>query len=215
MRPVIAFDMDGVLVDSQALILESLDVALAAIGQGPIDPEDRGRIVGPPLRSMLELVLGESATEAEFAACTDAYRQHNDAHGPTRTPIFPGITEVLTELQNAATLIVVTSKRETSARSVISGAGLSPFFTAVYGSLSDSTVESKSQTLGRAMADFPGTAMLIGDRHHDVSAAIGAGVHPVAVLWGYGSRAELEDAGALHFADRPDELVSVVSSLLG
>lgn len=215
MRPVIAFDMDGVLVDSQALILESLDVALAAIGRGPVGPEDRSRVVGPPLRLMLELMLGESATEAEYAACTSAYRQYNDAHGPTRTPIFPGVTEVLAELQKAASLIVVTSKREESANSVISGTGLSVSFDAVYGSLSDSTVESKSQTLRRAMTDFPRTAVLIGDRHHDVSAAVGAGIHPVAVLWGYGSRPELEDAGALHFAERPDELVSIVSSLLG
>ena len=205
-----AFDMDGVLVDSQSMILESLDHALSVISRGPVAGSLRQQVVGPPLRTMLEMVLGDSAGPDEYDACVTAYRDHNDRFGPARTPVFEGMPEVLNELRRQADLVVVTSKREPSAEAVLRGTGLRPSFDAVFGSLSDTSPESKSATLARALHDYPRTRVLIGDREHDAAAALAHQLCPIGVRWGYAGEGELEAAGVSDIAMSPSELVGLV-----
>ena len=209
-RDVVAFDMDGVLVDSQALILESLDHALSVIGRGPVTESWRREVVGPPLRRMLEMVLGDSADPDEYDACVTAYREHNDLFGPVRTPVFPGMTEVLFELGRHVELIVVTSKREPSAEAILSGTGLRSSFNAVFGSLSDASPETKSVTLARALQQFPRARVLIGDREHDAVAAFEHCLCPIGVRWGYARQGELENAGVAHIAANSADLLELV-----
>ncbi len=47
---------------------------------------------------------------------------------------------------------------------------------------------------------------MIGDRHHDITGAKENGLRTVGVLWGYGSRQELEDAGADALCEAPKVL---------
>ena len=54
---------------------------------------------------------------------------------------------------------------------------------------------------------------MVGDRHHDIDAARANRVRAVGVLWGYGSRTELEAAGAQAFAATPAELPGAVAGL--
>ena len=48
---------------------------------------------------------------------------------------------------------------------------------------------------------------MIGDRHYDIRAAKAFGFGSVGVLWGYGSREELEEAGADYIAERPEDIL--------
>ena len=54
------------------------------------------------------------------------------------------------------------------------------------------------------------SAVMVGDRKHDISGAQDAGIDSVGITWGYGSRAELEDAGATWIVDTPGELCSLI-----
>jgi len=56
------------------------------------------------------------------------------------------------------------------------------------------------------------TAVMIGDRKHDILGARELGIYSIGVTWGYGSRRELEDAGAAYIADAPDELQRLLTS---
>ena len=60
----------------------------------------------------------------------------------------------------------------------------------------------------------PGEVVMIGDRKHDVQGARDAGVRrSVGVLYGYGSRPELEQAGAWRIAATVDELAALLRCL--
>jgi len=63
--------------------------------------------------------------------------------------------------------------------------------------------------IAAAMADFGANAaetVMIGDRHFDIEGAVANGVRGIGVLWGFGSRTELEQAGAAAVAATPEEL---------
>jgi phosphoglycolate phosphatase len=82
-------------------------------------------------------------------------------------------------------------------------------FVAVYGS--EMSVESSDKvSLVRhllATERWDASGYVVGDRRHDVEGAHANGLGAVGVLWGYGTRAELEAAGA-------DALVASMPELL-
>jgi len=205
--------MDGVLIDSQAVILESLDHALMAHGRSPVPDHLRFEIVGPPLRAMLLKILGDDAPVDLLESCAAEYRAFNDTEGPRRTPVFDGIELALQQLEGLAELIVVTSKRELSAGLVLDGTGLRRYFTGVFGSPNDGAVVEKSETLLRAMTEFDAVTVLIGDRHHDVNAAHACGIESIGVNWGYATGDELVDANAGMVIDHPHELLDALTVL--
>ena len=213
MPATIAFDMDGVLIDSQAVILESLDHALMAHGQSPVPEHLRFEIVGPPLRAMLLKILGDDAPVDLLESCAAEYRVFNDTEGPRRTPVFDGVELALQQLDGLAELIVVTSKRELSAELVLDGTGLRRYFNEVFGSPNDGAVVEKSETLRRSMAKYDAVTVLIGDRHHDVKAARDCGIKSIGVNWGYATGDELVDANAEVIIDHPHELLNALTVL--
>jgi phosphoglycolate phosphatase len=54
---------------------------------------------------------------------------------------------------------------------------------------------------------------MVGDRHHDVEGAQANGIPCIGVAWGIGSRAELENAGAVTIAERPGDLPRILKEL--
>ena len=54
------------------------------------------------------------------------------------------------------------------------------------------------------------SAVMIGDRSHDMIGAAKAGLHSLGVLYGYGDRAELEGAGAEMIAETPEEVCGLI-----
>jgi phosphoglycolate phosphatase len=55
---------------------------------------------------------------------------------------------------------------------------------------------------------------MVGDRRYDVSGAHSVGMRSLGVLWGYGTRDELEAAGADQLVDSPADLASTVLSMV-
>lgn len=63
--------------------------------------------------------------------------------------------------------------------------------------------------IARECLDVPQT-VVVGDRLHDMRAALANGLSAVGVLWGYGSQDELRDAGAHVFCETPAQIASVL-----
>ena len=56
----------------------------------------------------------------------------------------------------------------------------------------------------------PSSILMIGDRAQDIAGAKANGLPSAGVLWGYGSREELQSAGADHLLSVPSELLSLL-----
>ena len=104
--------------------------------------------------------------------------------------------ERLADLRAAGVrLAVVTSKAEPTARRIVEHFGLARFFRTLYGSELDGTRTNKVELIAHLLERegfAPSDAYMVGDRKHDVIGARANGVNPIAVLWGYGTREELE-----------------------
>ena len=105
--------------------------------------------------------------------------------------------------------MVVTSKPQEMADKVIEHVGVAPYFDAIVGPgremLSPSKKDLILKALGIAGSDGK-DAVMVGDRLFDIEGACGAGIDSIGVLYGYGSREELEKAGATYIVDTPKQI---------
>lgn len=206
------FDLDGTLVDSRPAILRSVCHVLADLGHAPPPLPELHWFVGPPLEHGFRRLLAAYGDDRVDEAVA-AYRRHYAAHGLFDGPPFAGIPALLEALAaEGLRLFVATSKREDFALRAVETFGLARHFAAVHGA-AHGRPEEKAALIARLVARHglaPESAVMIGDREHDVIGARANGVRSIGVLYGYGSREELEAAGADALAGDPGELLRLL-----
>ncbi len=143
-----------------------------------------------------------------------AYRAFYFREGLHQATVYDGVVEVLSALGARFPLGTATAKRTDTAVATLEAHGLDAFFAVVNGLGRDHL--DKATTLTRTLELLgdvaPADAVMIGDRRSDVTAGQAVGTRTIGVLWGYGSRAELESAGADVLLDHPRQLVDLLLS---
>ena len=209
----ILFDLDGTLADPRKGIISSLKFAIAQSGRDLPSDEELEATIGPPIHQAMASLLGTS-DDSLIAAGVAAYRDEYSRVGVSGNLVYPGIVEVLHSLRlSGYSLYVATSKAQHFAEMIIATHGLSEFFQGIYGSELDGTRSDKSELIGYLLQReslSPSSCAMIGDRKHDIIGAKANGVPAIGVLWGFGSRAELEDCGTDRIIDCPAQLLTAV-----
>ena len=141
-------------------------------------------------------------------SCVDTYRARYRAQAAALTPVMDGIRELLATLAGRMPLVVATSKPQALAEPLLDALHLRESFAAVVGPSLEAEHEPKTVTVGRALERVSGArdVVMVGDRRYDIEAAQARGLRSVGVLWGIGTRAELEAAGADELVADTDEL---------
>jgi pyrophosphatase PpaX len=215
---MVLFDLDGTLVDTTELILESF--AWTFDHHLPGRCPSRDTLVHTFGRS-LPAVLRELAAEHDVddpdrlaSRMLGTYRDFQLEQHDTLIKPFPGVSEMLRELRaRGCRLGLVTSKREGFARRGLSLFGLEPLFEiAVF---HDDTSRHKPEPEPLLLAAergglAPSDVVYVGDSIHDVAAGRAAGMRTVSVLWGPFERAALERAGPDAMVERPEDLVDLL-----
>lgn len=211
------FDLDGTLTDSQEGITRCVAYALETVcGIRVADRSTLTAYIGPPL---VDGFMANHGLDRETAVrCTAAYRERYRDTGLFENAVYPGIPEALTALRDTGyELAVATSKPEVFTDRILAHFDLTDYFTVVSGASMDGTVSTKAQvvaqTLRRLGDPAPETVLMIGDRSHDVLGAAACGVRTLGVLYGFGSRAELTEAGAWAVCPTPADLPDAVAAL--
>jgi len=202
----ILFDLDGTLTDPREGITRSIAYALERMGLAPPPLDALTFAIGPPLRRSLAQLIGD-ASPPEVERAIALYRERFADIGLYENALYDGIGETLSALAaSGATLYVATSKPRVYAERIVRHFGLDAHFEAVHGCELDGTREDKRDLLAHLLPHHgvaAGEAVMIGDRGADMAAARHHGVRAVGALWGYGSREELESAGAHAVCERP------------
>ncbi len=209
------FDLDGTLTDSRPGILTSMRHALTALGlQVPAD-EALSRLIGPPTRDAFRELLASSDPELNERTIA-IYRQRYATLGLFESSVYPGIAQGLQALREADfRLLVVTSKPEVYAYTIIDHFELRQYFGHVYGSELSGERSNKGELIAHVLASegiAQSEAWMIGDRLHDILGAKRNGLRSTGVLWGYGSREELSEAGADRLCQTMPDLVRAFTS---
>jgi len=208
----ILFDLDGTLTDSYEGITRSICHALTTLGKNPPPQNSLAWCVGPPLRNSLGILL-ESEDQQLVAEALAAYRERFRTVGIFENRMYRGVPAMLDALQEQRhTLYVATSKPAVFANRIVDYFGLRGYFEHVYGSGLDGALGDKKSLISHILTCEeidPDETIMVGDREYDMAGARENGIRGVGVLWGYGSREELEASGAWACLCSPGSLISV------
>jgi phosphoglycolate phosphatase len=210
---VILFDLDGTLTDPGEGITNSVAYGLAHFGIAVEDKTTLYSFIGPPLMDSFQQFYG--MTEAQAREAIEQYRVYFRAKGMLENLVYPGMAQLLEQLQQAGkTLLVATSKPEVFAVEILQHFGLDGYFTCIAGATLDGSRSTKIDVISHALAQCPGAdlsqAVMVGDRKFDILGAQHFGLDSIGVLFGYGSREELTQAGATHLAETVDDLAELL-----
>ena len=214
----IIFDLDGTLIKSEEGLFDSITYALEKSGVDPGDRKDMKRMIGPVLWESFQKFYNMSAEEADRANTyfVEAYEKE----GIYNASVYEGVENMLETLQNAGRiLLVVTAKPRDMAETVLNHTGIDQYFQAVIGPARGNKKTDKGSLLKEALSFLAKTgtdhfqkeqAVMVGDRMFDIQGAVETGIQSIGVLYGYGDRQELINAGATYLAETPADVVKLV-----
>jgi phosphoglycolate phosphatase len=212
----VLLDLDGTLIDSQPGILASCVAALRALGHEPDEDFDVRHVIGPPLEDVMQIVL-QSYGDDRVGEAVAAYRQHYGERGFLGSEPYPGIGLALEAMkQSGLQIYLATSKRATFASRILDHLKFTTYFDGIYGSVPGGELDHKPELLAHIVSRHdltPSRSLMVGDRRHDIAGAHAVGLRGLGVLWGYGSRDELETAGADRLVETPVDLARTVLSM--
>ena len=210
MSQVILFDLDGTLTESGEGIINCVQYALEKLGKKEEHPENLQCFIGPPLKEQFMKYAGLSEEEGEKAVVY--YRERYTTTGIFENRLYPKIPELLELLKiNNKILAVASSKPEVYVKQILKHFQIADYFTAIVGSELDGRRTEKAEVIEEALRrmhleEERDKVLMVGDRSHDVQGAISCGLQCIGVAYGYGSREELEKAGAVYIADSVEDL---------
>ena len=201
------FDFDGTIADSLPTVGAAMLETLKEYGQHDHTLAEMRKCIGPPLEHSFTVFFG--LDEADCPRAVEIYRSHHEKL-LDRYASYDGIPEALRELKRQGfTLAVATSKREKNAYDILAMHGTLELFDLVGGGMDG--LRSGKEEVVRYVLDTLGASadetLMIGDRLYDVEGASALGLRTLGVLWGFGSKQELVDAGAFATVGTPAEMV--------
>ncbi len=207
----IFFDLDGTLTDQAQGITNSFIHALKFYGLPIPSYKELCKLIGPPLPYSFETTFGFDHDKAMEAVAK--YREYFASKGLFENKVYEGIPELLQTLKNHGLhLAVATSKPEEYSVKILEHFKLSQYFDHICGSLMDESRSKKSEVIAYALEccglgeGDKDKVLMVGDRFHDIEGAKANGIKSCGVLFGYGSRQELEKSGADFIASTVEDL---------
>jgi len=211
-RPTILFDLDGTLIDSIELILNSARYAFEKLErQAPPDSEWLGG-VGIPLFTM----FGRYARDKEdVGALIAAYREYQLANHDRLTRCYDNVVDTVKSLKARGHEIgIVTSKSEALALRGLAHVGLARYMDTIVGCDGSTRHKPDPEPVQIALTRLgcsPSDALFVGDSVHDIIAGNAAGVRTVAATWGAFTRSDLERASPSLYLDDISSLLDIVA----
>ncbi len=191
--PLIVFDWDGTLMDSQARIVNSMGAAIEELALAPRSRQQMSEVIGLGLAEALA-ILYPQGSPAEHAALTKRYRYHFIEANSTPSSLFAGVETMLAELnEQGHFLAVATGKGRRGLDRVLEETGTRHYFHATRcadESFSKPHPQMLLDIMGQLGVDA-GDGLMIGDTEYDLQMANNAGVQCLAVSYGVHDLARL------------------------
>ncbi len=212
MIETVLFDLDGTLTDSGLGITRAVQYALGQMGYEVPPRESLFKFIGPPLHRSFEVFYGMTPAAAQEAV--RQFRVYYNETGILENLVYEGVPELLSALKaGGKRLVLATSKPEAAAIRVMHHFGLDAFVPEIAGGMDDDSRNTKGKVIAYALRTFgidPATALMVGDREHDVQGALENHIPCMGITWGYGDRPELTQAGAAVVLDHPHEAAQYI-----
>ena len=208
------FDLDGTLTDPAPGITNCIMYALRKFGITPPPREELYKFIGPPLLYSFKEYCGFSEKDAELAVAY--YRERFSDVGLFENEIYPGIRELLSELcENGTKVVLATSKPDVYSKRILEHFDIDKYFYFLAANTLTESRPEKSDVIAYAIESCkikaPAEAVMVGDRKYDILGGKMFGLVTVGTSYGFGGREELLSAGADGIADTVDELRTLIT----
>jgi phosphoglycolate phosphatase len=214
LRRLVAFDLDGTLVDSRRDLAQSANQLIVALGGEALPEASIGRMVGEGAG----VLIARAFAAAQVTAPPDAlvrFLEIYDQRLLNHTTIYDGMCEVVGRARERARVAVLTNKPRRHAERLLSALGIRDMFDAVVAG--DGPYPRKPDPAGllALMAESgvqPGGTLLVGDSTIDHETARRASARCCLAAYGFGYEMfppERLDGDEWIAAD-PGELLAIV-----
>lgn len=211
----VLYDMDGTVLDTLEDLKNAANAAMAAFGRPQLSLAQVRRYVGNGSRRLIELALGDGATEAEIDRVLAWYKPWYDAHCRIHTRPYPGVLPMMERLHAAGIRQAIVSNKPDSAVRALTASFFPGLAETAAGERESEGIRRKPwpdmlhavrEQMGLRRED----CLYVGDSEVDLLTAANAGLRCVSVSWGFRSREQLLAAGAQILVDTPEELAELV-----
>jgi phosphoglycolate phosphatase len=207
------FDLDGTLTDSYLGITNSVKYSL---GKFDIVEEDDAKLrlfIGPPLEYSFVEYYNFSKDDSKMAVAY--YREYFSEKGVYENELYDGIDILLQELNSRnKKCIIATSKPEPFAKEIARYFNIQNYFQCIVGSNLDGTLSEKADIIKYIIEKYElnkNETVMAGDRKYDIIGAKSNGIDSIGVLYGYGSRAELEKENPEYLCENVMDLLNILA----
>ena len=205
------FDLDGTIYDSARGITASARYALEKMGISVKD--NLNKFIGPPLKSSFMDFYGMSSEDGDSAV--KYYREYYVEHGIFDGVLYENAAETLKLMCEAGIKIVLaTSKPQIFAERILEHFNIKKFFTFISGASLDERHVEKCDIISYAVSKLGITnlnsVLMVGDRNFDIIGAKKVGIKSAGVLFGYGDKDELINAGADYIVKSFNEISEII-----
>jgi len=216
---LIAFDLDGTLIDTAADIARAVDVALVEMGSKAQGLEQVIQWVGDGLTKLMKRALtgrpdGEPDPEL-LQKSLAAFRRAYGAAVHVDSRLYPGTLETLEVLKGHARLVCITNKSAQFTEPLLTSIGIRGYFDLVVSGDTLAVLKPDPRPLLHAAETLgvpPRECCMVGDSRNDILAAKAAGFRCAAVSHGYHQGADLKGLGAEVVLDSLAELPGWLAS---
>ena len=214
MKKLVIFDLDGTLLNTIADLAQSTNYALAALGYPTHEEKEYNFMVGNGINKLFERALPEeSRTEENVLRVRKEFVPYYDQHNADKSRPYPGITELLDELQaKGLQLAVASNKYQAATEKLIAHYFPNIRFTAVFGQREGVNVKPDPTVV----YDIPEITQItkedvlyVGDSGVDMQTAINAEVTSCGVTWGFRPRTELETFHPKYIVDKAKDIAAI------
>ncbi len=211
MYKAVIFDLDGTLVNSLEDLAAACNYALEKLGLPIHKTEKYKYFVGDGMQMLVQRILPADKRNGEvYQKCFDLFIAYYREHFCDKTVAYDGIFDLLSELKQRKIKTAVVSNKLHEMTAVVINKLLPDFFSVTYGKQAGIAPKPNPELVNKAFGVLGLSSkecLYVGDSGVDMQTAINSGCTPVGVLWGFRTKEELLQNGALYTVEKPSEIL--------
>ena len=210
----ILFDLDGTLTDPFLGITNSVKYSLKKLNMVDYDENKLKLFIGPPLEKSFTELFNLDKNESKIAV--NYYREYFSERGMYENVLYENIDNLLKNIKNKNKIcILATSKLEKFAAEILKHFEIESYFDKIVGSNLDGTLSEKEDIIKHIIEKEnlnKSETIMIGDRKYDIIGANKNNIHSIAVLYGYGTKEELEESKPTYLCERVMDIMTIIEN---
>jgi len=207
------FDLDGTITHPQPGIVGGYRHAFNKLGFPDKTDEELIPLIGPPLKYVFSNIyrLSDEQTESGIRYYREYYYGQGGMYDAV---IFDGMKELFQSLKDKKKTLYIATNKGLHVDKILDHFGVLDFFTHIEHYNEEKNVLDKETMIENILQmqniKDKSKVVMIGDREHDLGAARNVGIEAVGVLYGFGSKEELQKCMPRYIVHNVNELHTVL-----